>query len=398
MEGGENLAVVGIVEEQHPDRPLLFMQWKRMGWPLMVDPLNLLGVAYVPITLLLDERGVVRATDLGPGDAGRVARMLLEPDAPVAPGSGRSAVPATHSSRPPDLDRLRAAAARGDAPARLAYADALVLWGGPGRLDDAIDVYGRALALRPDDGPARFRLGVAHRMRYDFRGRRPEDFRHAVEEWTRALEIEPNQYIWRRRLQQYGPRLDKPYSFYDWVSAAREEIRSRGETPRALSVEPAGAELAHPAKVFEGTPDDGPEPDPRGRIERDTRGFVLAETVVVPPVVAPGGAARVHLALRPNAGIKAHWNNEVGETVLWIDPPEGWQVGARRVTAPRPHAPVSQEIRSLEFEVRSPARLDRGPATIPAYVLYYVCEDVKGKCLYRRQDLEIPVAIRAGAP
>ena len=43
-------------------------------------------------------------------------------------------------------------------------------------------------------------------------------------------------------MQQYGPRLDKPYPFYDWVETAREEIRARGETPSPLRVEPAGAE------------------------------------------------------------------------------------------------------------------------------------------------------------
>ena len=31
--------------------------------------------------------------------------------------------------------------------------------------------------------------------------------------------------------------------------------------------------------------------------------------------------------------------------------------------------------------------------TIPAYTLYYVCEDVGGACLYRRQDLAIEVNV-----
>ena len=49
--------MAGIIEEQHPDRAQLFMQWKQMGWPVMVDSLNLLNVPYVPITLEIDERG-----------------------------------------------------------------------------------------------------------------------------------------------------------------------------------------------------------------------------------------------------------------------------------------------------------------------------------------------------
>ena len=54
------LRMVGILQEQHPERARLFMQWKRMDWPVMVDSLNLLEVSVVPITLLIDERGIVR--------------------------------------------------------------------------------------------------------------------------------------------------------------------------------------------------------------------------------------------------------------------------------------------------------------------------------------------------
>ena len=56
-----DLNVVGIIQEQHPDRCRLFMQWRQMNWPIMVDALNLLGVTVVPRTLFLDEYGIVRA-------------------------------------------------------------------------------------------------------------------------------------------------------------------------------------------------------------------------------------------------------------------------------------------------------------------------------------------------
>ncbi len=55
-----DVQMLGIVQEQHPDRARLFMQWKQMDWPVMVDSLNLLNVSVVPITLLIDERGIVR--------------------------------------------------------------------------------------------------------------------------------------------------------------------------------------------------------------------------------------------------------------------------------------------------------------------------------------------------
>lgn len=65
-----------------------------------------------------------------------------------------------------------------------------------------------------------------------------------MEHRGKALDLVP--YIFRRRIQQYGPRLDKPYPFYDWVSEARAAVLARGETPVEPRVEPGGAELAAP--------------------------------------------------------------------------------------------------------------------------------------------------------
>jgi len=70
-------------------------------------------------------------------------------------------------------------------------------------------------------------LGEAYRKRYESNFRQPEDFQKAVEQWSAALEIDPNQYIWCRRIQQYGPRLDKPYSFYDWSILSQRQVSSR---------------------------------------------------------------------------------------------------------------------------------------------------------------------------
>ena len=64
----------------------------------------------------------------------------------------------------------------------------------------------------------------------------------AVDFWSMALQEDPNQYIYRRRIQQYGARLGKPYPFYDWVESAQAEIRERGETPVDLTVPLTGAD------------------------------------------------------------------------------------------------------------------------------------------------------------
>ncbi len=374
--------MVGIIQEQHPDRARLFMQWKQMGWPILVDSLNLLEVSAVPITLAIDEHGIIRHVRMRRGEAEKIDEKFLSRvyDAPAG-------APAPSASLP-DLEKLRP---QDDQPqAWSEYANALMLWEGAERLDAAIEAYDRALRLEPGNGWTHFRLGVAHRRRYDSEGRAPGDFAKAVEHWSRALDIDPNQYIWRRRIQQYGPRLDKPYPFYDWVVSAREEIAQRGEMPVPLRVEPGGAEFATPARRFAGASETGAAPDPEGRIRRDEGELIHVETVVVPDTSSSRFSARVHLVFRPDLERKAHWNNEVDDLLVWVPAPEGWQVDLQRITLPNPPEPVTQETRRVEFELRGPRR-SSGPVDIPAYALYYVCEDVDGSCLYSRQDLPLRI-------
>ena len=375
--------MVGIIQEQHPDRCELFVQWKQMGWPIMVDSLNLLDVAAVPIALGIDEFGVVREGRLRP----RGVESFLNTKYKKPPGYRRV------RSRKPDLAKLKKAADKGGFSARRDYADALVNWGGPKRLGEAIAAYRATLDSRPDDGRTLFRLGVAHRKRYDSELREPDDFQNAVRNWQAALNTNPNQYIWRRRIQQYGPLLDKPYPFYNWVAQARQEIKARGETPAELVIEPGGTELAGKSG-FNPSSAAAEEPDPQGRIDRDDAPLVIVETAVVPPVLKPGGTARVHVVMRPNSKAKGHWNNEAGEGVLWVNPPTGWQVSKPGLTIPNAGKDVSDEVRVLEFEIRCAAGTSPGSINLSAYALYYICEDVDGQCLYRRQDVPIRISVR----
>lgn len=72
--------------------------------------------------------------------------------------------------------------------------------------------YTQALRAKPDDGDAHFRLGVCYRMRSESQHPLPGDFQTAVDHWMTARSLQPNQYIWRRRIEQYGPRraTDRP--------------------------------------------------------------------------------------------------------------------------------------------------------------------------------------------
>jgi len=381
-----SVQMVGIIQEQHPDRARLFMQWKEMGWPILVDSYDLLEAPYVPISLAIDEDGVIQGQLPAMQEGGSVSEDFVAETFGSARGS------AERRAVRPDVGALHARAeAEGTAEAWKAYGDAIAVWGGAGRVDQAIDAYARVVDAEPEDGMAHFRLGVAHRMRYDSDGRRDGDFQRAVDEWSTALDIDPNQYIWRRRIQQYGPRLDKPYPFYDWVVSAREELRARGEEPSPLSVEPRGSEFASPERDFNATLEAPAEPDPQGRVLRDQDQFVDVESVAVPAEIAPSSVTRLHFSFRPIERTKAHWNNEAEEMVVWLDPPEGWEVETRMFSHPLPPEIVSLETRVIEAEIRAPEELGRGPVLIPGYALYYVCEDVNGICMYRRQDLEVVV-------
>jgi len=379
------LVLLGVTQEQHADRCRLLAQWKGFDWPILHDPINLLESPAVPIVVALDEHGIVRAVGPRPET---LAREFLDKtfadDAP--PGAPRS-------SGPPDpTSLLREARARRDADAWRAAGDALTLWGGVARLDEAIDAYTQAVRLEPSDKNARFRLGVAYRMRHELAGRRPGDFQAAVDAWGRALELDPNQYIWRRRIEQYGPRLAKPYPFYDWVERAKSEITDRGEKPVPLAEEPSGSELAGPARDVAVEAAAPVEPDSNGRIHRDSQRLIEAEVVVIPRRVRPGEAARVHLSFRPDASHTGHWNNESTPLRVWVAGADGWTIATRRLEAPQGDQPESDEVRRLDFEVKAP-RAASGKARLAAYALYNVCEQAGGRCLFLRQDLTIEINV-----
>jgi TPR repeat len=375
------LVVFGVTQEQHADRCRLFAQWKQFGWPILVDAINLLEAPAVPIVVAIDEHGIVRA--VRPRPETFKAEFLDKTFADDAPAG---AVP---SAVPPDPASLRRKAeAKPDSAGWRALGDALTIWGGAERLDEAIDAYTRALTLDPSDKNALFRLGVAYRMRHESSGRRPGDFQAAVDAWGRALALDPNQYIWRRRIEQYGPRLTKPYAFYDWIVQAREEIARRGETPVPLAVEPYGSELAGPVRDILADAAAPVEPDPKGQIQRDAQRLIEAEVVVVPSRVRPGEAARVHLTFRPSAARAAHWNNESTPLRVWISGADGWTTSSHLLEAPQPNQPESVEVRCLDFEVKAPST-SSGNTRLAVYALYNTCEQAGGQCLFLRQDLTI---------
>jgi tetratricopeptide (TPR) repeat protein len=381
------LLVLGIAQEQHPHRNRLFTQWHQINWPVLHDPINLMQVGGVPIEVAIDEHGIVRST--------RIKADTLEQDF-INKTFSSEGIKASKPVKPvrPDVPTLRSHAKQtNSADAWRELGDALVLWEDMANIDDAIEAYTQATRIKPNDGNAYFRLGVCYRMRYESDQQKPADFQMAVDHWTKARQINPNQYIWRRRIEQYGPRQTKPYPFYDWVETADREIKARGEKPIALKTLPTGSELAQPDRSFSASDSDITSPDPQGRVFRDTKNMILTEVTVVPPHARVGETMRVHVSLRPNSLHKAHWNNEAEPLRLWIDPVKGLEVQSRLLTAPQGDQPETIEPRRLEFEVRVTAKTS-GTFKLNTYALYYVCEDVGGTCTYLRQD--IPVTIKVG--
>ncbi|MEE8142850.1 MAG: hypothetical protein V3T77_07100, partial [Planctomycetota bacterium] len=264
-------------------------------------------------------------------------------------------------------------------------------------LDRTVAAYEKAKQLDGKDGRAHFRLGVALRRRFESKERQPGDAQAAVASWGEALSRDPNQYIWRRRIQQYGPRLDKPYNFYFWVAEARAGIRARGETPWPLPVEPMGSEIASRSRQSKETLK-GPNPDPEGQISRDSRNHVEIEAVVTPARVRPGQRTRLRVHFRLNGKPSPHWSNESEPLLFFASLPGTLSVEEGEFEYPNPKLPTSDETRVLELEIGVPADAKSGAISVPAYSLYNICEDDTGVCRYLRQDFHFTIHVDPKAP
>ena len=355
-----------------------------MDWPILVDSLNLLQVAAVPYTLLIDEKGMIRFINPSQDEFEHFIHAEFR-------GNHSQVRDSTPSSYAPDLETLKQAAVKQDNASSWGdYAESLFLWGGDVRLKECVTAFENALSKAPKDGWLHFRLGVAYRRLFDLGSTDLKPFQKAIERWQKALDIDPNQYIWRRRIQQYGPRLDKPYSFYDWVNQARKDIKDRGEQPFQLRVEPGGAEFAYPSQErIDSVETPSSEPDPKARVFRDTKPAIQLESTVVSSTYSDKKAVRIHLRFQPNPIFAFHWNNEAEPLSVWVNPASGWKMASPLVQIPNPPAVTDKAPRIIEFEL---IQVQDAPASeISGYALYNICEEINGTCLFRRQDFSVPI-------
>lgn len=370
------------MQEQHPERAKLFAQWKGIKGPLLQDPVNYLHAKAVPVFVAIDENGYVRDTK---PELKTFVESFVKKEFP-----GEPAFIPPNTEEPPNtrVTRRMADEAR-TAETSVDHGEALVLAGELAQIEEAIENYGAAVEMDPKNARAYFGLGVAYRMRYESEKRLPGDFQAAIDAWTRALELAPNNYIYRRRLQQYGPRLDKPYAFYDWIETARKEIRKRGEEPLPLRHEPIGAELGD--RESRRDSDASAKGDPKGKIKRDKKKLIEIEPVVVHSTdKSQKNEYEVHLTFRPSGETGGHWNNEAEPLRVWLRASKGAKVSPAMIEWPNAESATSDEVRTLSFAVTRSEK-SRKSATIRGYALYNVCEGREGKCLFRRQDFRVKI-------
>ena len=346
------LVVAGIAPEQHGDRMQLFLQWKEMEhMDVLLDSYNLYGLTAVPYTYLIDEAGIVRA----------------------------------RNPKQEDLKKFLAAPPIDISTAPKAYREPFHDWA----VEADLSSNERTREVTPAE--VDFKLGVAHRKVYDL-GPEAGDPRHlerAIYYWRRALERNPGNYIWRRRLQQYGPRLDKPYPFYDWVATARADLRKRGVDPHPLRAEPSGAEIAKPAKSA--TAHTFVDPDPERHLPEDLTKVVQCRVLVVPHTKKPAHAMRVQLTLTPSSLHMAKWNDVPEAPTIQMIPQAGWQASPPEIIL-HPDAKESPEVlagaaRQIEFEVSriDPAGDNHSPFACTLY--YSICHGESRLCQLLRRDL-----------
>ena len=256
------------------------------------------------------------------------------------------------------------------------------------RFPDAIKCYKQALEKDPKNGRALFRLGVVYRARYDSSISQSSDFDLAVKNWTAATNTNPNQYIWQRRIQQYGPRQTKPYPFYDWVEQAIADIKAQGNEPVKLKVPLSGAEVSEPNRTFVSDPNKAENPDPENKITSDD-GLIKIDSTVVPAEVKKGDSVRVFFRLSP---VRSKWNNEGQPMRIWINEASNGETSQRLLEFATPDSPESTETRTVEFEFQTDAAAD--PCQFSGFVLYSVCESESGQCFFSRRNFEFQIPVR----
>ena len=377
----EKLVVLGLIQEQHAERARLYAQWKGFDFPILQDALTRNGQAAVPVAILIDEHGVVRNTRPRPNQIEQFVSQQFDVPSPSLDTIDKQKVMAQATAEQPVNTESVASWTN--------LGDAKLMWGkDSSSISAAINSYEKAIDLNPTGFLAAsldFRLGVAFRARYDSDDRRPDDFKKAVQSWTAALDANPNQYIWRRRIQQYGPRQSKPYPFYDWIEQTIADIKARGEIPVELKVPLSGSEVAKQQRQFQTEASDMKNPDPDEKLLEDGEGLINVRATAVPSSVKAGQTARVHVLFEAGLG---KWNNEGQPMQVWINEPESGKLSKSAFEISNAGEANSNEPRRIEFEYQTSNDAEE-PVKLSGFAVFNVCVDADGTCKFLRKNFTI---------
>lgn len=340
-----------IAPEQYGERMSLFQQWQGLDFPVLMDPLNLLEVKAVPITLLVDEGGTIRYRNPKPKD---VSTFLSSEYQNL---KNKQKQPPLHPLSDAFFQALNAKDTRPALQALLLHAS----------LSETEE-------LSPE---LAFQAGVVARWLYDQEAD-PKQFQTAVNFWQKALSEIPGQYIWRRRIQQYGPRLDKPYPFYNWIETARKELTARGKTPIILTVEPSGSEVAGPARNKKEAPTSRPFPEAKNKLPNEDELLAISATFI--PHTDRKDSQRIHFHLAPQKG--AEWSSDAQEIELWLlSENEDPLLIPSDASTLAPEIESSAEPRTLEAEI-APSQLEKAELVI----YYSLCEKENSVCRFLKTE------------
>ncbi len=381
----EKLVVVGVAQEQHPDRVRLFAQWHKADWPILHDAMNVIGIENVPLIVAIDEHGIVRARnpDLDQLEEQFTAKTFDPP----------GALPPIDVKELPDprVTRRLASEARRN-PEWRKHGQALVFAGKPKQINEAITAFQHAIDDERGDAESWFAQGVAYRIRHDLAEREAGDFQAALDAWREAAHLEPNNAIYRCRLQQYGPCIDKPFAFYDWIGTACKEIAERGDAPIDLACEPTGTETESPLSKFRYRKRAGPESEALGTAALDRRPIVEVSYACAAQADKRKGSVvqiYVNCRLAPESG--ATWSNEGEPMQMWIEKPKTGRLGTRYLRYPQPQEPRTLDERVLSFPLRLSGA--KSSMTLEATLLYSVHDGPNAPAQPMKQDLRIKVSV-----
>ena len=344
-----------------------------MDWPVYIDSFNLLEVEAVPMTFLVNPKGVI--TKVSPSKKNLDSIL-------------KNATNAINPTTSDDLEPYWST---------LLKKRSFNLFCNLASERNFVELFKSIKMLKKSDYKMRhehleFMTGVAYKMRSESPFRKLDDFSKAIDHWETALELRPNQYIWRRRIQQYGPILGKPYPFYDWVEIALKELKEKGEVPFNENFVLTESEQSILTPTQTSNKKNYKIPDPFNKLKRGNMQFVNTRVLTIPSHPKTGRPFRVFVQLDLKQPDSVQWNNEGAASHLYFEKSNFNKTSIHRFWTGTKEKEYSTEQRIIDFELNYPRSGIIGGKKLPAgYIVVNLCDRLTGACFTRRIDFSIPI-------